>query len=83
MKIENHTRECLSEGNENNCPVCAPINEKFKNAGLRKSKVWSKGENIELYQSVETFGPGTYNHPKGGVFIERDLNRIQYWGLIK
>jgi len=26
--MENHTRECLSEGNETKCPVCIPINKR-------------------------------------------------------
>lgn len=37
--MENHTRECLAEGKQDNCPVCAPINEAYKSTACQVQEV--------------------------------------------
>ena len=46
------------------CPRCAQARAEVRATGLTLSDVYDHGEDFCGAQSVETFGPATYGHPR-------------------
>jgi hypothetical protein len=68
------------ENNEHHCRNLEDCNGLLTRLGFRPSAGgWEDSRQVAAF-SVETFGPGTYNHPRAEVYLHKASGRLEIFG---